>query len=387
MGECFVIIINVVYRWWEILSSGLCAHRHIPEASRPRKARKSFPPFINFMNKKIYQLLIVLLSIMALAIGGYLVLARFYGGITWKNFSNNQTQSPQYFSTLDGLVVDSPEKTNPYVVGIMIDNHPDARPQTGLSAAKIVYEASAEGGITRYFAIFDVSQKVDKVGPVRSARPYFVDWLEEYSGLYMHCGGAPEALVKIDKDQVLSANEFYNGKYYWRDDQRKAPHNLYTNSELWNKFLAVHDSRSKLFSNDWNFGELNVSSTEKVKNLTINFNAGDRTGWAYDSINKNYLRSINGEMHTENNLPLVADNVVIQYVKTQIIDDYGRQDITTIGSGDLRVLRDGVMIRGVWKKIDNRTRWYDKNGAEINLKPGKIWIEIVPNDTNIKIST
>ncbi|MBI5221692.1 MAG: DUF3048 C-terminal domain-containing protein, partial [Candidatus Magasanikbacteria bacterium] len=89
----------------------------------------------------------------------------------------------------------------------------------------------------------------------------------------------------------------------------------------------------------------------------------------------------------EDGQPLIAQNIIVQYVKVQIIDDYGRKDITTSGSGDLRVLRDGVLIRGQWKKDGGRTRWYDQNGLEINLKPGKIWVEIVPSDISLKIST
>lgn len=339
------------------------------------------------MNKKIYQLASVLLGVILLGGSIYFVAAKYSGRIVWKNISSYQTQAPQYFSALDGLPVSSTEMINPSVVGIMVDNHPDARPQSGLSFAKIVYEAPAEGGITRYFAVFDASQSVEKIGPVRSARPYFVDWLEEYTGLYMHCGGAPEALIKIKTDKVFDADEFFNGPYYWRDEDRIAPHNLFTNSEYWNKLLTKKSDQKQIFSNGWKFGDLNVSSTEMVKNISVNFVSDYVVEFDYDQNSKNYIRTTNGEQQLENGQPLLAQNVIVQYVKTRVIDDYGRKDITTSGSGDLRVLRDGVMVRGQWKKENNRTRWYDQNNNEINLKPGKIWIEVVPNDTSLKIST
>lgn len=337
--------------------------------------------------KKIYNYLIIIFATVAVLLVVYLIFNKYYSGVVWRKIGNITPQAPQYFSSLDGTVVSSSEMINPSVVGIMIDNHPDARPQSGLVAAKIVYEAPAEGGITRYFAIFDSAQSIEKIGPVRSARPYFVDWLEEYSGLYMHCGGAPEALTKIKSEKVFDADEFFNGPYYWRDESRTAPHNLFTNSERWNKLLSKKSDQKQIFSQGWKFGELNTSSIEMVKSVAINFTADYVVGFDYDPVLKIYTRSINRESQNEDGQPLIAENIIVQYVKVHIIDDYGRKDITTSGSGDLRVLRDGVLMRGQWKKDGQRTRWYDQNGVEINLKPGKIWVEVVPNDINLKIST
>ena len=337
--------------------------------------------------KKLYIYIIWIFVVIALLLGAYLLWQKYSSGVVWKKEQPQISVAPLYYSSLDGLAVSSTESTSPTVVGIMIDNHPDARPQVGLVAAKIVYEAPAEGGITRYFAIFDASQNIEKVGPVRSARPYFIDWLEEYTGLYMHCGGSPEGLVKIETDKIFDLNEMFNGRYFWRDELRAAPHNLYSSSDLWNKYLAAHNEKNKPFNNSWKFGDLNVTSTELVKSISIPFVSDYTVGFNFDGGFQQYTRSINNELQVENNIPLVADNIVIQYVKTQIVDDYGRKEITTSGSGDLRVLRDGMMVRGTWKKENNRTRWYDQNGVEINLKPGKIWVEIVPKDIGIKIST
>ncbi len=294
---------------------------------------------------------------------------------------------PMYYSSLNGMPVSSTEKMKSSVVGIMIDNHNDARPQSGLLAAKIVYEAPAEGGITRYFAIYDSEQNIDKIGPVRSARPYFIDWIEEYDGLYMHCGGSPEALERLKKGPVFDLNEMTNGDYYWRDTNKIAPHNLYTNSEKWNKILTKRESSKKFFNNGWLFGEISTTSTEQVKNISIDYTLDYAVGWTYDGNQKNYHRLINGVAMNEEGINLLADSIVIQYVKSVVVDDYGRKEITTSGQGDMRLLRDGIMIRGVWKKDNGRTRFYDNAGQEQKLKPGKIWIQIVPKDINIKIST
>lgn len=328
------------------------------------------------------EVLFLVLIIFGLSI--YLLLGSIGNKVVWK------IEAPQlpvaYHSILDGQIVSSSEQVNPKIVTVMIDNHPDARPQSGLLAAKIVYEAPAEGGISRYFAIFDVSQKVNKIGPVRSARPYFVDWSQEYGGLYMHCGGSPDALDKIKIEKVFNLNEMYNSAYFWRDNSRFAPHNLFTSSELWNKFLLIGKSADQ-FLDGWKFADLPAVNLESVKNVSIEYSPNYFVGWQYLADSKKYQRLINEKNQQEEGLDLWGDNIIIQYVKTQVLDDYGRLGITTNGQGDMRLLRDGLMWRGVWKKSNGRTRFYDLAGQELVLKPGKTWIQIVPKDINIKIST
>jgi hypothetical protein len=331
-----------------------------------------------------FKIEVVFLILIILGLSMYLLLANIGNKVVWKI---EPPQAPiTYTSILDGQMVSSSEQVNPQVVAVMVDNHPDARPQSGLLSAKIVYEAPAEGGITRYFAIFDASQKVDKVGPVRSARPYFLDWSQEYSGLYMHCGGSPDALDKIKKEQVFDLNEMYNSAYFWRDNSRFAPHNLFTSSELWNKFLSTKKSANQ-FLDGWKFGSLVVANLESVKNIFIEYSPNYSVGWQYIADSQKYQRLINDKKQQEEGVDLLGDSVIIQYVKTQVLDDYGRLGIATNGQGDMRLLRDGLMQRGVWKKISGRTRFYDLSGQELVLKPGKTWIQIVPKDINTKIST
>jgi hypothetical protein len=331
-----------------------------------------------------FKIEVVFLILLIFGLGIYLLLGSIGNKVVWKA---ETLQTPVvYTSILDGQMVSSSEQVNPKIAAVMIDNHPDAWPQSGLSAAKIVYEAPAEGGLTRYLAIFDASQKVDKIGPVRSARPYFVDWLQEYNGLYMHCGGSPDALDKIKMEKVFDLNEMYNGAYFWRDNSRFAPHNLFTSSELWSKFLLSVKATNQ-FLDGWKFADLPAVNVESVKNVSIEYSANYFVDWQYLVDSKKYQRLINEKKQQEEGLDLLGDDIIIQYVKTQVLDDYGRLGITTIGQGDMRLLRDGLMWRGVWKKANGRTRFYDLSGQELILKPGKIWIQIVPKDINIKIST
>ncbi|EKD43613.1 MAG: hypothetical protein ACD_72C00204G0006 [uncultured bacterium] len=337
------------------------------------------------MKKKVLIYIILILVIIAVTLVATYYFIFGKNNVVWKNEA--LPAAPVFESVLDGTNVSSTELINPQVIGVMVDNHPDARPQSGLAQAKIVYEAPAEGGITRFLAIFDANQNIEKIGPVRSARPYFVDLLEEYSGMYMHCGGSPDGLQKIIDDKVFDLNEMYRGSYFWRDENKIAPHNLYTNSELWNKALEKNSSKLVSFSSGWQFGVLSTSTADPVQNIQILYSPDYAVSWTYDQNLKLYTRYLNDVPHTIDGTTLVADDVIVQYVKTRILDDYGRREMTTSGEGDLRLLRDGKMFKGVWKKINNRTRFYDATGSELNLKSGHIWIQLVPNDLQIKIST
>src|SRR3989339_236076 len=121
--------------------------------------------------------------------------------------------------SLDGVYVSIGEENN-YPVAVMIDNHPGARPQSSLARANLVYEAEAEGGITRYLAIYADLNDLKEIGPIRSARPYFIDLARETSALYVHVGGSAGALAMLAQNKIPDMNEFYNGKYFWRDTIR-----------------------------------------------------------------------------------------------------------------------------------------------------------------------
>lgn len=339
------------------------------------------------MNKQYIKYFGLLISLILIGVGGFVLFQNFTNNkITWKQAPTDLIVPTLYYSALDGSVVSSSEQINPSVVGVMIDNHPFSRPQSGLNAAKVVYEAPAEGGVTRYLAIFDSLQEVEKVGPVRSARPYFLEWIKEYSGLYMHCGGSPEALSKIENENLFALNEFFNGQYYWRDNNHEAPHNLFTNSDNWNKYLAESE-RVQSIRNGWVFGNINSVTSSAVSAIEIQYDSNYSVEWKYNVDSALYHRYVNGKVQQEDTVVLMANNVIVQYVRSKVLDDYGRKEIATDGQGEVRLLRDGKMIIGIWKKENDRTRFYDLAGTELNLKAGKIWVQIVPNEVSLKITT
>ena len=303
--------------------------------------------------------------------------------------NNEVSDKQEFFSILNGLPVAEEKMKMPQTLAVMIDNHPDARPQSGLSAATVIYEIPVEGDLTRYMAIFDVYQNIEKVGPVRSSRRYFLDYASEYGrSLYMHSGGSPEALEELKSNKYFDFNEFSRQYFFWRDRNLSAPHNLFTKSELWNKFLSQSVSPTTSWTG-FNFGELNVSSTNAGSAVDIKYRPDYSVQWKYDGGESIYKRYVNSVLQSgREGEVLKADNVVVQYVRMRTVDEVGRKDLYTTGEGSVRIVRDGKIVLGVWKKEkdDSRTKFFDNGGNEIMLKPGVTWLQIVPDNAEITVT-
>ncbi len=305
--------------------------------------------------------------------------------------------TPFFYSQLDGLPVSDATSTVPQVLAVMIDNHPDARPQAGLAKAKVVYEVPVEGSFTRYMALFDISQEVAKIGPVRSARPYFLDWLREYGdAMYIHSGGSPEALQLLRQSDIFDINEFAWGKYFKRLSDHATPHNLYTSSDSL-QTIAEQKADARPYKNwlGWNYQpNTSVSLVAKLatttggENITVPYSKDYVVGWRYDTGLGLYQRLLNSTVSSidANQGPITAQNIIVQRVVVRLLDSEGRKAITTVGTGAARVFMNGKQYVATWEKKDklSRTRFYDASGTEIALLPGITWIEIVP--TTLELS-
>ena len=310
-----------------------------------------------------------------------------------ENLADDEKSTPCVFrSHLDGRCVDSLAEVNPQLVAVMIENHVDARPQSGLAAASVVYEAPVEGHYTRFLALYPSDEKINKVGPVRSARPYYLDWLSEWSKpLYMHVGGSPAALAQIKSRGIRDANEFYFGAYYWRANNRFAPHNVYTNSDKWNTLLRKSDYAVVGEYPRWKFVTTTLQAcTEKcIQKIRLPFlPPAYNPVWKYDATKDQYVRWQSGQETRDETGSIVADTIIIQEVTEKVLDDVGRVALSTLWSGRVTVVYSGQKFIGHWKKdsVSDRTRFYDELGKEILLKPGKIWLEIVPNFITVEFS-
>lgn len=321
----------------------------------------------------------------------------FGGSLVLNNSNQTQTTTPvySYFDRLDGQGLLNASDDVSSTLAVMIDNQVDARPQSGLTNAKIIYEAPAEGNITRFMAIFNANQNVDKVGPVRSARPYFLDWASEYGkALYLHVGGSPAALAELDSTKDLyDVNEFYFGLYFWRASDRSAPHNVYTSSTNWQKIITKKNYYNSINWNGLNFATntaAQASTTgDSVSQVKISYSKNYEASWQLNTFTNLFEYYQNGQkfIDPDNQNPLAAANVILQYVETSILDDYGRLEVKTVGSGDTRILKSGKIILGSWKKNSDsgRTKFYDKTGSEIILNPGVTFIQVVPSSAAVTI--
>lgn len=304
------------------------------------------------------------------------------------------------------------EKRRP--LAVMIENHQEARPQSGLTSANVVYEAVAEGGITRFMAIYLCNLSDVQIGPVRSARTYYLDWLSEYDALYAHVGGAntpgpADALGQIIRYGIKDLNQFSIGfPVFWRDYQRlghpvATEHTMYsTTQKLWEvgakrSWTATDSAKVRWDANfiPWKFKEDPTSqgSAGQVTKITVNFwesQSQYKVEWAYDSSINSYKRK-NGDEHIDlnNKKQLMAKNIVVQFQRESNANDGYPGNVhllyQTLGSGKALIFQDGNAIEGKWTKTTrtSRTKFVDSKGKEIEFNRGQIWIQTVPEGSKV----
>ena len=307
---------------------------------------------------------------------------------------------------------DSWEKRHP--LAVMIENHTESRPQSGLSSADIVYEAVAEGGITRFMALFYCNLSDIQVGPVRSARTYYLDWLGEYDALYAHVGGAntpgpADALGQIIKYKVKDLNQFSIGfPVFWRDYQRlghsvATEHTMYsTTQKLWEvgakRGWTDVDEDGKAWSKNftsWKFKDpVSQGSAGQATNITVNFwdsQPSYQVVWSYDSTCNCYKRKNGGNAYLDlnNNKELQPKQVVVQFEKESNANDGYENNVHllygTIGTGRALIFQDGNATPGKWTKTSrtSRSKYTDEKGKEIEFNKGQIWIQTVPEGAKV----
>jgi hypothetical protein len=288
---------------------------------------------------------------------------------------------------LSGARVD--EKENYRLFAVMVDNSQDAWPLSGIEDSFLVYEAPVEGNITRLMAMFSDEQDIREIGPVRSARPYYVDIALGLNALYSHVGGSPEALSLIDERGLFDLNEFRNGGLFWRSRTRFAPHNVYTETsrlvEGWDKVIGEYQKFEHLkFKDD----DMSLERSD-AHEVDVVFNGyGYDVKWVYDPEENVYVRFQDGrEYKLRSGKGVAVKNVAILKTETSVIDDIGRQKITVVGVGDAVVLIDGDIVHGSWVKESrtDRLKFYDEDGDEIVWNVGKSWVQIVDKDKNAEL--
>ena len=264
-------------------------------------------------------------------------------------------------------------------LAIMIENHNQARPQSGLYAADIVYEMPVEGGITRFMGLY--TKLPGLIGPVRSCREYFVDRALEVDALYVHCGGSPMGYAYLAKSKIRSIDEIKNSPPFFRDKIRKAPHNLYGTGEAIYKYMSKRtDMRVKTQPVPLSYGIRGELGKEAGDYLRINYHGNYTLVIKYE--NGVYHRYMNNILHLdrETKKPLDASAVVLQVASMRTVDAIGRQEISFIGSGTACILEKGKRTKVTWHKAGprNKTVYIDENGVEYLFpENGQVWVQVV----------
>lgn len=275
-------------------------------------------------------------------------------------------------------------KTDGRAIAVMINNHPKARPQSGLNKADIVYELLAEGDITRFLAVFQ-SEKPENIGPIRSARDYYVELAKGLKALYIAHGYSAEAKQLLDKGYVDHLNGMvYDGTLFKRASFRQAPHNSYITYEN-----ILKGAEQKNYSMDKSPPAFTFLSDEESRYLN-----GDEavsamvsyfsnplfdSHYQYDSQLGRYKRFSGGEptVDLETKEPILLDNIFIVEAVHQIVDHSGYRDIDLNSGGKGYLLQKGKVNQVDWKNINGRIIPFH-NGKEVPFVQGKTWVNVIP---------
>ncbi len=292
-------------------------------------------------------------------------------------------------------IVNPDSKSRPYAV--MINNIGTARPlQSGLQDAYIIYEMIVEGGLTRYMALF-LDQSTERIGSIRSARHYYLDYALENDAIYVHHGKSPQAnsdFSTLGVDRI----EVDNTKTGWRDKTLKvsSEHTLFTSIEKLNKGLGSKrtERNSDLLLN-YSVDSLDLTKYEgqtTANNVSIKYSNSVTSSYQYDPEEKVYLRSVNGKAHIDyvTKKQYTFKNIITYQVKNYTLDDAenkGRQGLENVGSGTGYYISEGIAVPITWEKKSRaaQTIYKYQNGEELVVNDGNTFIQIQPKGQTLSI--
>lgn len=297
-------------------------------------------------------------------------------------FSSDKEPEPEVppepvYSQLMGIEVD-PEVAERPILGIMIENSTFARPQTGLDDAGIVFETIAEGGITRYLALFQ--EKMPKeLGPIRSVRAYYLDWAMGFDASIAHVGGSADALALIDSRNAKTLSQFKYPEPYYRVNSREAPHNMYATTD------ALRNLQDELGHKTSEFDEIPRSSdspaqTPAAPRISVNFSGPEfAVEFRYQKETNSYVRYLAGEPDVDaaTKKPITVKNFIVIKLESR--------NIRATGSGEALVFKDGNVQTVRWKLSSHKDRikFTDAQGKEVPLNRGGTWISAIPTTSSV----
>ncbi len=342
------------------------------------------------MEKGGIKALIIILVILIIVAGGALAYK------ISKDKENNDTET-------EVSKVEEPKKEkevqvfngNERPIAIMIDNHSDAWPQAGLNKAYMVYEIVVEGGETRLMALFK-GQDLDKIGPVRSARHYFIDYAMENDAIYVHFGQSPQAQSDIKKYSINDINGIAeDGTTFWRVKDKRTPHNAVTSTEKLlqsaknKKFRTTSKEKSVL---NYSAEEVNLENGISANEITIPHSNLQTVKYKYNEDSKTYVRYARGKEQTdwETKDAVETKNIIITFCDNYTLSDAenkGRQGLKNIGTFDGYYITNGkaIKIKCTKNARDEKTVYKDLQGNEIKVNDGNTFVNICPTNAKVQI--
>ena len=287
-------------------------------------------------------------------------------------------------------------KGNDRPIAVMIDNHDDAWPQAGLQRAYMVYEIIVEGGETRLMALFKGADDVEKIGPVRSARHYFIDYAMENDAIYTHFGESPQASSDIKKYSIAEIDGISeDGTTFWRVKDKAAPHNAVTSMK--NLIQSAKNKNYRMTSSEdsvlnYVTDEVNLENGQGAVSVTIPHSQLQTVSYEYDEENKVYERFARKEAQVDwdTEEPITVKNIIITFCDNYTLSDTenkGRQGLKNIGTFDGYYITNGkaIKIKCIKNARDEKTVYQDLNGNEIDVNDGNTFVHICPTDADVEI--
>jgi hypothetical protein len=298
---------------------------------------------------------------------------------------------------LTGLPV-TPAQARKHPIAVMIDDLSAARPQSGFSAASVVWQAPAEGGIPRYMMVFGENTPGD-VGPVRSSRYYYIAWAAEWKAVYAHAGGSPQAMqtlaAKGNGKLVYNADEFRWAGTFRRINSRFAPHNLYTTGKQLEALARRLGAKPIDTAPVWKFAPDAPLEQRPVGGKISFAYPTSIIRYDYDRGSNTYLRSVSSEgkqKDASTKKRVAPKNVIVMLMSFGPLNDghpgKHRLEAKVVGSGPAWISTNGKTIKGTWRKksLTAPTKFYNAAGGEVTLTAGQTFINVMPTGTKIKIT-
>ncbi|MCI8330949.1 MAG: DUF3048 domain-containing protein [Bacilli bacterium] len=335
----------------------------------------------------------IIIILIIIGIGGYFAITKLFSGDTTNN--KGKEKEPPIVKKLN--IFDEESKTRP--IAVMINNNHAAWPHAGLQKSYLNYEIVAEGGITRIMALYKDVKDVEKIGSVRSSRPYYLDYVLENDAIYVHWGGSDQAYSDIRSlglDHIDGMT--YEGKYFFRDKTggRAYEHTGFTKMSMIEEGidnLQIQKTTEKGTVFNYSVDEIDISEKEgaiKADDILIDYSYYHNTSYKYDETRKVYLRSMSDKAHVDavTNEQYTAKNIITYQVRNKSIDSYGRQKLENVGSGEGYYITNGYAVPITWEKSSRsgKTIYKYKDGIEIKLNDGNTWVQIQPVDEDLEIT-